>query len=217
MLLAPPPGLVTLGNYKVLDVLCKNVKVPEITNEPIELKYKGHTLKVPGRTNQELSIEITFYLDEFHNTRQLFHDWITAMDDRFYAFSSNQAAEMSKVKDYFGSMMLKARDFDETKQEPMNYLFEGVYPTSVSGPEFNSAGTGEINEITVTFSYFRFLSKDTTASYDELDAIFDELGISPMGYDQLGSFGQLGDLINRGLRSVADISDAVNAIGGLFE
>jgi hypothetical protein len=215
-MLSPPSELVKTGDYKVLDVLCKSVKVPDISNEPIELKYKGHTVKIPGRTNQEQVMEITFYLDENQNIRQLFHEWITALDNRFYAYTSAAATSMAKSKNYFGTILLKARDFDESKREPMNYLIDGVYPISVSGPEFNAGGTNEVIEITVTFAFYRFLSKDINENYDEFDIALDKFGLSPREIGNLESFGQVGNLLSSGLRTINSVKNAFNSIGGLF-
>ncbi len=216
MLLAPPVELIGLGDPKVLDVLCKSVKVPDVTNEPLEMKIKGHTMKIPGRTNQDLTLEITFYLDENHNMRQLFHEWINGLDDRFYAQTSAAAAGVSQSKNYFGNILIKAREFDESKIEPMNYLIEGVYPTSVSGMEYGSGSTNEVQEVTVTFAYFRFLSNDITGSYDNLDNILDGFGISPSAYSALGSFGQVGSLVQSGLGALGNVTGAINSVSSWF-
>jgi hypothetical protein len=199
-----------------MDVLCKTITVPDIIHEPIEIKYKGHNLKIPGRTNQEQTIEITFYMDENQGGRQLFSDWIGGMDDRYFAYTSGQSATIAQSKNWFGSILLKARDFDETKSEPMNYLIDGVYPLSVSGPAFNSGGTGEVLELTVSFAYFRFLSGDTSGAYDDLDAALDVFGLSPAEYSSLGGFGQIGGLISSGIRTINSVGNAISAVGNFF-
>jgi len=147
---------------KSFDILCKTIAVPEVTMEPIEMVFKGHTLKLPGRVNQTQEITVTFYLDEYHKLRRIFYDWINSIDNRFYGNKSDPSAALYEENAPFGQIILKARDFSESMSEPMNYIFEDIYPTSVSGVEFNTAGNNEVLEFTVIFAFTKF------SHYDEM-------------------------------------------------
>ena len=212
-LIAPPTDIINQANSKVFDVLCKSIQIPETTMEPIEILIKGHQLKIPGRVNQEQTIELTMYLDEHHYLRQLFSDWIAGMDNRFYAITNQNSAVLAKDKNYFGNLIIKTRDFDETTNEPMNYLFEGCYPTTVSGPEFSSTGVGEVSEFTVTLAYYRFLSGNTTGSTDGLDSYLSAFGLSPK---ELSSFGSIGNTISSINSSIGAVSSAFNSVSKIF-
>lgn len=207
-LIAPPTSLNVAG-VKVFDVLCKDVQVPDVRMDPIDMYFKGHTLKIPSRVNQTQTIDITLYLDESHQLRQLFNDWINGLDDRFYAQTSNNSVQMSQSKDFYGNLILKTREFDELTTEPMNYLFEGVYPISVSGPSFGAASISEVSEITVTFAYYRLLSNNTTGQFDGYDSVLSSFGSSAQGLP-LNSFGSIGQLFNSVSTSV---NSAQNAFG----
>ncbi len=162
-IVTPPLALVSSYNQRSFDVLCKSAGVPEVTMETIDLIFKGHTLKVPGRVNQQQEITITFYLDEFHKLRKLFYDWVSTADDRFYGYKSVRAAAGYEEYNPIGaSIILKTRDFVESNSTPMDYYFENVFPTNVSGPEFSSGGTNEVLEFSVTFGFqsFRHLDSD---------------------------------------------------------
>lgn len=213
-LIAPPVSLNVSGT-KVFDVLCKDVQIPDVTMEPIEMSFKGHTLKIPGRVNQPQSIDVTIYLDEHHQLRQLFNNWINGMDDRFYAQTAGNSVTMSQTKNYYGNLIIKTRDFDETNSEPMNYLFEGVYPTNVTGPNFGAANINEISEITITFAYFRMLSGDTSGAYDDYDSALSSFGPSAKGLP-LNSFGSIGNLANQINNAADSIGNAFNAISNIF-
>ena len=216
-LIAPPPIIIGAAGSKVFDVLCKSIKVPDIIMTPIDMTIKGHTLKIPSRVNQEQTIELTMYLDENHNLRQLFSDWISGMDPRFYAFSTPESVNLSKSQSYFGNLLIKARNFDETTEEPMNYLIEGIYPIAVSGPEYGSGQVNEVSEFTVTLAFYRFLSRDTSGQYDELDKALDEFGLSPSPNDSMfGAFSQLSNTINGVTRAADSIGNAFGSIKNFF-
>jgi len=170
----PPSELVQNFENKTFDVLCKTASLPETTNTPIEMNFKGHIIKIPGRTNQQSQITLTFYLDENHSLRQIFYNWISIIDNRFYGKRSNLAASAYGKKSLYGGIILKARDFAETMQEPMSYEIENVFPTSVAGVEFNSAGNNEVLEFSVTFDFYRFshISNDSDND-DTLDIKLD--------------------------------------------
>jgi len=212
-LIAPPVSLNVAGT-KVFDVLCKDVQVPDVTMEPIDLMFKGHTLKIPSRVNQAQTIDITIYLDEHHQLRQMFNNWINGMDDRFYAQTAGTSVAMSQSKDFYGNLILKARDFDETNSEPMNYLFEGIFPISVGGPVFGAASINEVQEVTITFAYFRMLSGDTSGGYDDYDGALSSFGRSAEGIptNSFGAIGTLLDTVGRTSNSVGDVFSAVSKI-----
>ena len=101
-LIAPPTEVLGAANSKVFDVLCKSIKIPDMTMEPIEILYKGHTVKIPSRVKQEQTIELTMYLDEYHNLRQMFSNWISGIDNRFYAVGTQEAANLQESHNIFG-------------------------------------------------------------------------------------------------------------------
>lgn len=216
-LIAPPSEVIGAANSKVFDVLCKNIKIPDITMEPIDIVHKGHSIKIPSRVNQEQTIELTMYLDEHHNLRQMFSNWISGIDNRFYAISNAESANMQATQNIFGNLLIKARDFNESSFEPMNYLIEGVYPISVSGPDYSSTSIGEISEFTVTLAYYRFLSGDTAAIYDDIDNILDTMGKSPVDISSgFGDLGQLNSIVSGSSRAISSIGSALNSLGNIF-
>lgn len=173
-IISPPPEVTKSQSQETFDVLCKSVVIPPITNNAIEIFYKGHPIKIPGRTVQEQTIQLTFYLDEKHTLRKLFEDWIAGTDDRYYATNSEGSSNIAASKNNFGTLIIKARDFDETVDEPMNYVFDGVFPTEVTGPEYGADMLSAVQEFTVTLSYWRFLSgprQGITSDYDDVDGI----------------------------------------------
>ena len=137
----------------IIDVLCKSVSLPEITQEPIELTFKGHKITVPGRTNQSQTITMTFYLDERYNLRKIFEEWIGLTDEHYYAGNGQR-----DVSDKFGNMILETVDYSEQSVTGA-YVFDNIYPTSVGEVEFSAVDRDSIQEITITFSYYKMEEK----------------------------------------------------------
>ncbi len=216
-LIAPPIEVMQTSEMKMFDVLCKSISIPEITMEPIEMKFKGHTLKYPGRVNQTQTIDITMYLDEHHIMRELFSNWITGMDNRFYAVNSEQASAMYNSKNYYGNMMIKARNFNEDSYDIMNYLIIGIYPISISGIEYGSGSIGEVQEVTVSFAFWKFLTGDEVSHYAEIDNFLDVHG-SPATASgtNFGSYGQLSSLLDKGNYAFNSLNNAWNTVTDIF-
>jgi hypothetical protein len=155
MILTPPSALRT-STSQTLDVLCKTVQAPGITNEPYEIKVKGQPIKVPGRTIQNQEITVTFYVDEYYNVRKLFQDWILALDNRSQPARSLANNSVMLSRDFYGTLELIGRDFNETTAKPIVWEFESVFPTNIGEMDFNTSDKDTISELSVTFTYSRY-------------------------------------------------------------
>jgi hypothetical protein len=185
MLLTAPPNL----NYfegDSLDVLCKNVTSPDITNQSYEIQVKGHPIKLPGRSIQNQEITVTFYVDEYYKIKQFFQNWILAIDNRATVpRNGNTSSLVNSIKNsnynMFGTIELIGRDFQESLGKPIQFIFENVFPTSVSGVEFDSTNKDSISEMTVTFSYYRYITNSAIDGWnnretqENLDLYLDEI------------------------------------------
>ncbi|MHA1691918.1 MAG: hypothetical protein ACTSU7_09820 [Candidatus Heimdallarchaeaceae archaeon] len=222
--LSPPSSISNMFSQNYTDVLCKTIKIPDITVETIELKYKGHPLLIPGRTNQVQTIELNFYLDENHGLRDMLATWIGGMDDRYYAVTDNASKSMSESRDWYGNIRIDALDFMENTVV-QSYIVEGVFPTSVEGPDYDSSGVGNVTELSVTFALYRVMN-DSLNTYDSYDSPLDAISAAAdtisggKGYSGLDSLkrtintaSNAWGTINSSLNSINDIS---NDIQGLF-
>ena len=141
-----PPGD-TSG--PIMDILCKSVTLPEISHEPIELTYKGHKIKVPGRTNQAQTITLVFYVDEFYNNRNIFESWMNNLDEHYYVQNG-----FVQTPPKLGTISLSSVDYFE-KGNVETHHFENVYPVSIGDLEYSSSDKDTILELSVTFAYYR--------------------------------------------------------------
>ena len=153
----PPRKLKNTLFAEKFDVLAKNVQIPDIKNEYIEMKYRGHQILIPGRTNAVKTIQVTLYLDDLHDVRTFLDEWIR-LNDRYGIDLSKKlekAQKEYKINKYYGEMTLIAMDFEETFSTK-NYKFFHVYPISVSGPEFDQSAPSSVQEITVEFAFSNY-------------------------------------------------------------
>jgi len=177
MILTIPVSLRSaFGNQ--LDVLCKSVQAPAITNESYEIKVKGHPVKIPGRTIQTNEITITFYVDEKYNTRKLFQDWILGLDNRSPVARSTKTAQIINSKDFYGSLELIGRDYHETTSKPISWNFENLFPINIGEIEFSTTDKDSLSEVTITFAYSRFNTHSSFSNdvIEDLDNNLNSLG-----------------------------------------
>jgi len=136
--------------YKV-DILAKNVVLPQMSNNVKEIKYKNHILKIPGRTTFEGNFTITFYLDDAHKLKQDFDIWIRNLDK--YEIS-NEPKEII-FKDLYGHLTLNVYDFDEEYIQAY-YEIHNVYPVSIGNLDYSSDAQSGIQELTVEFAFTHY-------------------------------------------------------------
>jgi hypothetical protein len=201
------------GVDRSVDILAKEVQVPSMTLDTIDLSIKGHPLKYPARLNQNQEFSITFYVDEHYNIRNMFTDWISAMDNRYYGSRNSNTSQLVKNRNKYGNLLIIARDFDETANKPLVWAFEGVYPTNIGEINFSSENKDTIQEMTVTFAYYRFVHQSNTPeTEDDLDSWLDEFGKTA-----IGNFLSRTELGKRGLSMIRSGMDIKNSLSGLGE
>jgi len=199
IVLSPPESLQQYG--KVFDVLGKGVSVPGIINTPIDFKIKGQNVKIPGRTQQTQEIQITFYVDEGLRIRNLFQDWIYALDLRNPVPLNSNSNAMKSNRERFGNLIVISQDFKEENQTSA-YLFEGIFLFVVGALEYSGSDKDAVLELTVTFGYYRFI---TESDYSEDQEGFD---------DFLNSFGVIPTSSGQYLSSLSSLTGL--DIGGVF-
>jgi len=174
MVMRPP--LLETGEEILVDIMCKAVNIPETTHTPVEMTFKGHPIKIPGRTNQAQTVTMTFYLDERYNTRNIFQEWIDFLDNRYYA--GNTPAPNFNTEKY-GQIIVLARDYNETGDIVEEFNFENVFPLSISDLEYSAADKDTIMEFTVTFAYYRMVNNPwLQGMLDASDSNLDTFGLN---------------------------------------
>ena len=144
------------GVMTQFDILAKSVTLPNIKQDSIEMKYKGHDLKIPGRTNFDQVFSVTLYVDEYHLVRFALDNWIRLIDNQ----SISGENESISREDMYGRLKVSAKNFDED-EITREYDFHDVYPISVSTPEYSSEAQSSVQEVTIEFAYSFFESRES--------------------------------------------------------
>jgi hypothetical protein len=183
-----------------MDVLCKNVQLPGVGNGAVELRYKGHNIYIPGRTNYGQDLNLTFYVDEKHNIKQGLERWVRMLDPKNLSGEGAEGVPNSKV----GMLKLTALNFDENQQAKV-YTFHNIFPTTVSSPNFGGDSPSSVNEISVTFFYSHYYVSNTDLNLvGEVNEFMN--GIVNDVTEGIGNlFGVDGRVIRKGLPAIVDI------------
>jgi hypothetical protein len=138
----------------VLNVLAKNFSIPTIKNEPIEIKYRGQPIPVPGRTTFEQTFTLTFYSDEPQLLRTSLDRWIREMDPKLL---SKNYKDFENKENFLrtGTLLVESLNFEENSAKK-KFKFYNVYPTNLQELQFNTDSPSTVSEITVTFAYTHF-------------------------------------------------------------
>ena len=155
---------------KKLDILAKDFSIPTIKNDIIEVKHKGHSIPVIGRTNFEQTVSITFYLDEPQVLRSILDTWIREIDSKVLG-GNKKYFLTAEPQERFGSLTIESLNYDENSAT-RRFKFENIYPISISGVEFHTDSPSSVSEVTAEFAYSHF--KVLKGDFD-LSNIFEDL------------------------------------------
>jgi hypothetical protein len=139
-----------------LNILAKSFAIPGIKNDPIEVKYKGHSIPIVGRSNFEQVISITFYLDEPQILRSVLDSWIRDLDKDIIGKNSTSFNHKGG-EEKFGEILIESQNYNENAAT-RKFKFINVYPINVGGVQYNTDSPSTITEITVDFAYSYFES-----------------------------------------------------------
>jgi hypothetical protein len=219
IVLSTPPSMQQYN--KVFDILGKSVQLPDITNSPIEFKIKGQNIKIPGRTQQNQEIQITFYVDEGLKIRNLFQDWIYALDERNPVPLNTNSYNLKQNQERFGNLMILSQDFKE-EQVTSTYMFEGVFPTNIGSIEYSGADKDSVIELTVTFGYYRFITQsEFMENIEGFDKFLDSFGVISNGLGEyFEGFDYIGGMVSNALnglsRGVTSIGHVLDSFGNII-
>jgi hypothetical protein len=140
------------ANTELASILCKAASLPASTITPIEVKFRGRTLKVSGERTFE-PWTITIINDSNMEVRDAFETWSNGIN------SHEGNISMSTLDDYQVDMQISQLDSQGVPVKEYNLI--GCWPSSVSAIEM-SYDTSEISEFQVTLE-FQYWTSNTTS------------------------------------------------------
>lgn len=156
--------------------MCKAAQLPGSNVAPIEIPFRGRTLKVAGdRTFDEWTI--TVINDEDFKLRTSFEEWmngISKLSDASGATNPdsymgnarvNQLGRGYQQKRFSKRNSQNGNNADGTANiKPLRtYFFEGIFPTAVSPIELSYDSENTIEEFTVTFQVQYWIAGSNSA------------------------------------------------------
>ena len=223
-------------------VMVKSTTFPSKQHQTIDFKYAGRSIPIRGQIKYSNTWECTFYLPQDHSIKKAFESWIDALDETVY-FEESPSANVSATRSlhnrrgYTKDIAIYQLDFTGT-QQVARYILHNVFPIEVQPVTVSSDGPGDIEELSVTFSYSHYELETMRGSagnfVDNLaNKISSELAtigsnlLDKLGSEISGMFPALGDGAGALLDDVANLPQKIidatsltrltDEIGNLFE
>lgn len=140
------------SNNTVIDTLCKSSSFPGKAVDTIDFKHKGKSVLVPGQEKYTQQWVLTFYLEEEHDTRRAFEDWMRSLN--YESYSGESYSPLSKDT-YSVLMGVSQLNYDMDK-EVIQYILHNAFPIEISQVELSSDSINNVLEYTVTFAYSHY-------------------------------------------------------------
>lgn len=177
-------------------VMVKTTSFPAKQHQTIDFKYAGRSIPIRGQVKYSNTWECTFYLPQDHSIKKAFESWIDALDETVY-FEDTPSTNVSRTRSlhnrngYTTDIAIYQLDFTGQNQVA-RYILHNVFPIEVQPLTVNSDGPGDIEELSVTFSFSHYelesLKSSSGAFVDNLvNKISSEL--SAVGSNLLNKLG----------------------------
>lgn len=154
---------------KRLSLLLQSTSLPSVTTSVIEYKYKGKTIPIPISCDYTQEWECTFLVDDNHDIKTFFENWI-----ELYSLRAEDMSFTGKQSDYinipgggkFDKTTINVRVTQYNFNAEVNpftsnehnitaeYMIYNVFPVSVSPLKYDTED--EIQTITVAFKFSHF-------------------------------------------------------------
>ena len=141
-------------------VMVKTTTFPAKQHQSIDFKYAGRSIPIRGQVKYSNTWECTFYLPQDHSIKKAFESWIDALDEMVY-FEDTPSADVSRTRSlhnrsgYAKDIAIYQLDFTGQNQVA-RYILHNVFPIEVQPLTVNSDGPGDIEELSVTFSFSHY-------------------------------------------------------------
>ena len=145
---------------KNVAVMVKTTAFPGKLHQTIDFKYAGRSIPIRGQVKYTNTWECTFYLPQDHSIKKGFESWIDALDETVY-FENTPNANVSRARSlhnrrgYTTDIAIYQLDFTGQNQVA-RYILHNVFPIEVQPVTVNSDGPGDIEELSVTFSFSHY-------------------------------------------------------------
>lgn len=142
-------------------VLAKDVNLPSLGVKTISVKFKGRDIPIAGQVTHPNEFSVTFMVDQEHEIRKYFEDWMLAFDARGYQTSIVDSTYESQLKSsargLYRDIILMQYAFDAdigpySNGDPVaKYTLYGCFPKNIGEFTYNNDNESLL-DLRVTFS-----------------------------------------------------------------
>jgi hypothetical protein len=155
---------------KRLSALCQNTSLPGLNTDVIEYKYKGKPIPIPIGCTYTQDWECTFLVDDNHDIKKFFEDWISMYDTRsedltytgesYHPISIPGGGTLDKptinVRVVQYNFDAEISPFTQNDSNvTATYMLYNVFPVSTSSIGYTSEDDMETLTVNFKFSHFR--------------------------------------------------------------
>lgn len=150
----PPQSLLNKYNLKIedLDIQCTSTKLPSVSSQVIDYKFKGRNIPLPGFQEYDQTWTCTFYNMENNAIRRLLIDWLLSNKNHQYF---NNATSMNKMDWDYTMIHIYQLDYEYSKTTQIVSCVN-AFPTSVGEIELNAESLNQIQTFNVEFRFSHF-------------------------------------------------------------
>jgi len=141
------------GDVELTSFLCKAAQLPASIIAPMEVKFRGRTLKMAGDRTFE-NWTVTILNDTNFAVRDAFERWSNGINEH------NNNTGLANPTDYMADMIVE--QLDKAGESVKRYNFRGTFPTNIGPIELNYETENVIEEFTVELQVQYWESNTTT-------------------------------------------------------
>lgn len=174
------------SQLKTLNLKCIKVSMPPKSIQQIKMECPGGDFKFATKVNHEAEMSASFILSKDSRELRLLNGWMNAV--------YNQRTGRVAYYDDYVAAELRVYPLDERDDQNYVFIFEDVWPSSITVPSFDATTGSDAADITVGFSYRRFMGLNQSLSFpgipketlsDQLRGISGAIGSVTQGIEKL--------------------------------
>lgn len=158
-----PEALSSLIGQDTLKFRATSFSIPERNLLTYDQSYKGFTIQrwKPG-TDMTRTTDVTFRIDKYWNVYRFFQAWQKLISDisgdgaTYPDVSDNSILRTEMTIQQTALALNQETGGQEEKILNTGFIYTGVWPKTVGNVEFDTTSEGDVQTVSVTFSFLNF-------------------------------------------------------------
>lgn len=156
-----PPEIQHQMELSDLACLAKATTFPSVTIGQIEVYNQGRKIPIPGDTSYDNTWTVTFYVDNAHQIRKDFLNWMKACDNfRANTHSGDPSGLFTEIS---------VSQLDSLEKEVAEYTLSDCWPQMVGEISVGADQLDTLQEVDITFSFSNWYINNGTEFHSPMD------------------------------------------------